>query len=54
MDDLEALIGPNSSGLIDTFGAAVVQRALELAKDQPPEANLMPYIYRALDESSSG
>lgn len=50
MDDLSALIGPSSSGLVDTFGLAVVQRALELAKGQSPEANLMPYIYRALDE----
>jgi len=51
MDDISALIGPSSTDLIDTFGLAVVQRALELAKGQPPQANLMPYINRALDEA---
>lgn len=53
MDDLSALIGPTTGGLIDTFELAVVQRALELAKGQPPEANLMPYINRALAEGSA-
>lgn len=54
MDDvcncLFGMIG-HGSGLIETYGAAVVERALELAKGQPPEANLMPYIYRVLEEA---
>lgn len=51
MDDWSALVGPYDGSLIDTFGAATVKRALELSKGQPPEANIMPYIYRALDEA---
>lgn len=53
---MDELIGQISygNGLVDTFGQDIVQRALKLADGQPAEANLMPYIYRALEEAKNG
>lgn len=37
-----------------SYGRETVEKALELAKGQPPEANLMPYIQIVMDARRLG
>lgn len=53
MRDFFGLDRPSRSygytSLTGSFGREVVDKALELSKGQPPEANLMPYIQIVMD-----
>lgn len=42
------------TALCDSYTKAVVDEAMMLAKGQPPEANLMPYIQIVLDAKRLG
>lgn len=46
--------GGSYTSLSWSFSREIVDKALELAKGQPPEANLMPYINLVCDASRLG
>jgi len=44
----------NRAGLEANFGRETIEKAMELAKGQPPEANIMPYIQLVMDARKLG
>jgi hypothetical protein len=47
-------LNPRPASLQASYGKEVVEKALELAKGQAPETNLMPYIQILLDAKRLG